>query len=102
MFNTSPVIVEKIRSLSQDFGMTDQAIADEIGYHRVSVQRIRKQYGIGRKNLSNKVDKEVTCPVCGGTYVIKRSGIPMICCPKCQEEYNKKIAEEYGVTESGD
>jgi ribosomal protein L37AE/L43A len=97
MFNTSPVIVEKIRSLSQDEGLKDSEIAEIINYNRVSVQRIRKQYNIPTYNPDNRKDKAVMCPQCNQAYYIRRNQSPMICCPKCQEEANKKIAELYKI-----
>lgn len=98
MFNTSPVIVEKIRSLSQDEGLKDSEIALKIGYNRVSIQRIRKQYGIPTYNTDNRKDKAVMCPQCGNAYYIRRNQSAMVCCPKCQQIMNKKIADLYRGT----
>lgn len=94
-FNTSPVIVDKIRFLSQEEGLKDSEIAEKIGYNRVSVQRIRKQYNIPTWNPANRKDKAIMCPQCGKAYYIRRNQPPMICCPECQDKANHIIADTY-------
>lgn len=92
--NTSPVIVNEIRRLSQEEGLKDAEIADIIQYNRVSVQRIRNEYGIPVYNKSKRKDKKVRCPMCGEDYFIRRSENPGICCFKCALEAEKRIMTE--------
>lgn len=92
---TSPVIVNEIRRLSQEEGLKDYEIADIIKYNRVSIQRIRNEYGIPTYNKDMRKDKRVFCPQCGGDYFIRRNERPGICCPKCAEEANARIQAQY-------
>ena len=90
--NTSPIIVEKIRQLSQDEGLKDSEIAEIIKYNRVTVQKIRKNYNIPTYNKDNRKDKEAICPQCNSIYYIRRCEVPKVCCPICEKEFNQKIA----------
>lgn len=92
---TSPIIVNEIRRLSQEEGLKDSEIADIIKYNRVSIQRIRNENGIPTYNKDVRKDKNVICPQCGNGYLIRRNEKPGICCPKCEEEMNRKIQEQY-------
>jgi rubrerythrin len=92
--NTSPIIVEKIRQLSQGEGLKDNEIAEIIKYNRVTVQKIRKAYNIPTYNKDMRKDKEAICPQCGNIYYIRRSEVPKICCPICEKKYEKDM-EEY-------
>lgn len=93
--NTSPIIVNEIRRLSQEEGLKDGEVADIIKYNRVSVQRIRKEYGIPNYNKSVRKDKKVGCPQCGKPYMIRRNEKPGICCPDCAVKATKAIEEQY-------
>ena len=87
--NTSPIIVEKIRQLSQGEGLKDNEIAEIIKYNRVTVQKIRKAYNIPTYNKDMRKDKAVICPNCKSTYYIRRKEEPGICCPACAVKINK-------------
>lgn len=93
--NTSPIIINEIRRLSQEEGLKDSEIADIIKYNRVSVQRIRQENGIPTYNKSVRKDKEVLCPQCARHYFIRRNEKPGICCPDCMTRLNKQIEENY-------
>ena len=95
MSETSPIIVNEIRRLSQEEGLKDAEIADVIKYNRVSIQRIRNEHNIPTYNKDVRKDKKVICPQCGGDYLIRRNEKPRICCPKCAEIANAKIEEQY-------
>ncbi len=93
--NTSPVIVNEIRRLSQEEGLKDSEIADIIKYNRVSVQRIRQENGIPVYNKDVRKDKKVGCPQCDQTYLIRRNEKPGICCPDCAIKATQAIEEQY-------
>ena len=88
MRRTSPLIVNEVKRLSQEEGMYDEEIAEAIGYHRVTVQRIRKEYGIPKYNINKRKDKETVCPYCEKVYLIRRDETPGICCPECVPKVN--------------
>lgn len=94
---TRPIIVNEIRRLSQEEGLNDAEIAKEIGYNRVSVNRIRTEYGIPVCNKDNRKDRKCTCPQCGDTYFIRRCEKPGICCPACAMKAEQGIHEQYAV-----
>ena len=52
------LIVEQIMKLSQDEGLSDAEIAEQLGYARGSIQRIRKTHNIPTANMENRKDKE--------------------------------------------
>ena len=89
MIGTSPLIVNEIRRLSQEEGLRDGEIAEAIKYNRVSVQRIREEYGIPKYNISMRKDKKVKCCWCGKEYMIRRCEHESICCPECAAEIEK-------------
>lgn len=95
--NTKQIIVDEIKRLSQEEGLKDNEIAELIGYHKVSVARIRKEYNIPKCNMSNRKDKEVICPLCHKKYFIRRNEKYGIGCHECMtllEEKAKKLALE--------
>lgn len=92
--NTSPIIVEEIRKLSQEEGLKDHEIADIIKYNRVTIQKLRKLNGIPTCNLQMRKDKSVVCPQCFQSYYIRRCEKPGVCCPQCAELINKKIQQD--------
>ena len=95
VMNTSPVIINEIRRLSQEEGLKDSEIADIIKYNRVSVQRIRNENNIPTYNKERRQDKDVVCPQCFKHYFIRRCEKPSICCPECASRLNQKIIDEY-------
>ena len=95
MSETSPIIVNEIRRLSQEEGLKDAEIADIIKYNRVSIQRIRNEHNIPTYNKDMRKDKRAVCPQCGNEYFIRSIEKPGICCPKCAEIANAKIKEQY-------
>lgn len=95
MRNTSPIIVNEIRRLSQEEGLRDSEIAEIIKYNRVSIQRIRQDYGIPTYNIENRKDKDCVCPQCGNHYLIRRCEKPGICCPDCEKAFNQMIHVQY-------
>ena len=62
MSETSPIIVNEIRRLSQEEGLKDAEIADIIKYNRVSIQRIRNEHNIPTYNKDMRKDKRAVCP----------------------------------------
>jgi len=93
--NTSPIIINEIKRLSQEEGLKDSEIADIIKYNRVSVQRIRQENNIPTYNKSVRKDKKVICPQCGKSYLIRRCEKPGICCPECAVILDNKIRVQY-------
>ncbi len=51
---TSPIIVNEIRRLSQEEGLTDSEIAEIVRYNRVTIQRIRKDNDIPTYNKEKR------------------------------------------------
>ena len=97
MRNTSPILVNEIRRLSQEEGLRDSEIGDIIGYHRISIQRIREKYNIPIYNIEMRKDCEKKCPMCKKIYYIRRKDKkePNICCPECAEKYEEMIANRF-------
>lgn len=81
---TKQFIVDEIRRLSQDEGMTDAEIAEELGYRRESIARIRRQQDIPRYVLGNRRDKLCKCMVCDRQFYIRRCEPDRIACPECE------------------
>lgn len=79
-----PLVVEEIRRLSQEEGLTDGEIAERLGLSRATVNRARQKYGIPRANLQERRDKEYVCNRCGQTVVIKRKERRQKYCPTCK------------------
>lgn len=48
--HTSEFVINEIRRLSQEEGYKDNEIADVIGYHRITILRIRQKNGIPSYN----------------------------------------------------
>lgn len=95
MRETSPIIVNEIRRLSQEEGLKDSEIADIIKYNRVSVQRIRTEHDIPTYKKEMRKDKRAVCPQCGKAYFIRRIEKPGICCPDCVTAMTQKIENQY-------
>lgn len=93
---TSPIIVNEIRRLSQEEGLKDTEIAEIIQYNRISIQRIRQEFGIPTYNKMMRKDKRVVCPQCKKEYFIRRCEKDnKICCPECEKKININIDSEY-------
>lgn len=95
MSETSPIIVNEIRRLSQEEGLKDAEIADIIKYNRVSIQRIRNEHNIPTYNKDMRKDKRAVCPQCGNEYFIRRIEKPGICCPTCITAMTQRIENQY-------
>lgn len=81
-----PVLVEEIRRLSQDEGLTDKEIADIFGCSRATINRTRQKHGIPTANLENRKDKQYTCRFCEKTVVIRRKERKKKYCDDCREQ----------------
>jgi len=95
------LIVEQIRRMSQEEGLSDSEIGEQLGYARVSVQRIRKTNNIPIANRENRKDKPCKCMKCDKEFFIKRNESDKIFCPECEitesAKYNKMLADK-GIT----
>lgn len=89
--NISPVTV---KHLSQEEGLFDYEIADQLGCHRVTVTRIRARYKIPRPNLNNRKDKKQVCKRCGLVTYIRRKERIRKYCPRCQRIRNEERKEQ--------
>lgn len=77
------LIVKEIVRLSQDEGLHEHEIAEEIGCGRSTVARYRKKYDIPKANLSNRKDKIFYCCRCGKKVVIRRFEKKRLYCEEC-------------------
>ena len=50
-----PMVVEAVKKLSQEYGLSDQEIADMLGCCRATVQRARAKHGIP---IANRVARK--------------------------------------------
>ena len=101
MGGTKPIIINKIKKLSQEEGLKDSEIADIINYNRVSVARIRKEHGIPSYNINNRKDKKAVCPQCKSEYFVRRCEKPGICCPDCAKKINRKLNRKFRIMKQG-
>lgn len=81
-----PYLVDKIKHLSQDEGLSDKEIADILGCSRATVNRTRRAYAIPTANLQNRRDKHYTCTFCGEVVVIARKDRKKKYCDDCRKE----------------
>lgn len=99
------LVVDEIRKLSQDYGLTDVEIAELLGVSRVTVCRVRRENGIPRANRQNRMDKQYTCMRCHKVVTIPRKERKQRYCPECKaavelekrqkrREYSRKKAQE--------
>ena len=65
------LIIEQITRLSQQEGLSDSEIGEQLGYARGSIQRIRKAYNIPVANKNNRKDKPCKCMKCDKIFDIK-------------------------------
>ena len=89
------LIVEQITRLSQQEGLNDSEIAEQLGYARGSIQRIRRAYNIPVANKENRKDKPCKCMKCSNEFYIRRNESDKIFCPECEitenAAYNKML-----------
>lgn len=78
------MVVDEIRRLSQEEGLSDVEIAQILGISRVTVCRVRKQYGIPRANRANRKDKVYVCAECKREIAIARKERKQRYCPECK------------------
>ena len=92
------LIVEQIAKLSQEEGLNDSEIGEQLGYARGSIQRIRRAYDIPVANKLNRKDKPCKCMKCNKQFFIRRIESDKIYCPECEETeikiYNKMLANK--------
>lgn len=95
-------VVNEIRRLATEEGLNDGEIADIIGCHRVSVNRIRTKNGIPKADYSMRKDKKTVCPQCLNTYFIRRNEKPGVACPECARKHELEIIEKYKQMKDGE
>lgn len=88
-------VVNEIRRLAVEEGLNDKEIAEIIGCHRVSVNRIRSKHGIPKADYSIRKDKKIICPQCRKEYFIRRNEKPGVACPECARKHELEIIEKY-------
>lgn len=92
------LIIEQIRRLSQEEGLNDFEIGEQLGYARGSIQRIRRTYNIPVANKENRKDKSCKCMKCDKTFYIRRYESDKIFCPECEitesAKYNKMLNDK--------
>lgn len=87
---TNPIIVKEVIRLSQEEGYSDEEIAEEIGYTRAHVCRIRLAYDIPKRVLENRKDKRFVCPLCNKVTHIRRKESGRVCCDDCVNELEQE------------
>lgn len=89
------LIVEQIIKLSQEEGLNDSEIGEQLGYARGSIQRIRRTHNIPVANKDNRKDKSCKCMRCDNTFYIRRHESDKLFCPECEvienDNYNKML-----------
>lgn len=85
---TKEFIVNEIRRLSQEEGLNDIEVGSRLGYARGSVQRIRRQNGIPKNDVSKRKDKPCMCMKCEKIFHIRRCESDKIVCLECEEQLN--------------
>ena len=92
------LIVEQITKLSQEEGLNDSEIGEQLGYARGSIQRIRRTYNIPTANKENRKDKTCKCMKCNNFFLIRRCESDKIFCPECEitenARYNKMLNDK--------
>lgn len=92
------LIVEQITKLSQEEGLNDSEIGEQLGYARGSIQRIRRTYNIPIANKENRKDKTCKCMKCNNFFLIRRCESDKIFCPECEitenARYNKMLNDK--------
>lgn len=80
-----PIDVSVITHLSQEEGLIDREIAEQLDCHRVTITRIRSRHNIPRPNLANRKDKVQICKRCGKEDVLRRKQRIKKYCKDCQK-----------------
>lgn len=92
------LIVEQITRLSQQEGLSDSEIGEQLGYARGSIQRIRRTHNIPVANKNNRKDKPCKCMKCDKMFDIRRCESDKIFCPECEitesAAYNKMLNDK--------
>lgn len=92
------LIVEQIIKLSQEEGLNDSEIGEQLGYARGSIQRIRRTYDIPIANKENRKDKSCKCMKCEKQFFIRRCESNKIFCSDCEivenDKYNKMLRDK--------
>ena len=92
------LIVEQITRLSQQEGLNDSEIGEQLGYARGSIQRIRRTYNITVANKENRKDKPCKCMKCNKEFYIRRCESDKLFCPECEitenTAYNKMLNDK--------
>ena len=92
------LVVEQILKLSQEEGLSDSEIAEQLGYARGSIQRIRRMHNIPIANKDNRKDKPCKCMKCSKEFYIRRTESNKIFCPNCEiiesVRYNKMLNDK--------
>lgn len=76
-------IINEIKFLSEELGLTDGEIAERLGYARGSIQRIRKQNGILKYDKNKRVTKACRCKKCGKIFYIGKEEVENLFCYDC-------------------
>ncbi len=90
--------IDEVIRLSQDEGLFDHEISDQLGCHRVTITRIRQRHHIPRPNLRNRKDKEQECKKCGKITLLRRKQrITKYCdhCKQVQEALRREKKRQY-------
>ena len=94
------LIVEQITRLSQQEGLNDSEIGEQLGYARGSIQRIRRTYNIPVANKENRKDKLCKCMKCDKKFYIRRGESDNLFCPECEITENAaydKMLNDKGI-----
>lgn len=84
---------DDVRRLSQDEGLFDHEIADQLNTYRVKVTRSRQKNNIPRPNLANRKDKEHRCRRCGEVHLIRRKDRAQGYCDTCKPLAREELLE---------
>ena len=86
--------INRIRYLSQELGLFDDEIAEQMDVHRVTVNRVRIKHNIPRPNLSNRVDKKQVCKRCGQVDLIPRHVRRRNLCVLCKSDSLQELQQK--------
>lgn len=86
-----PVIVDMVKNLSQNEGLKDHEIADQMNLSRETVARIRSIHGVPKANLKKRMDKTYHCIGCDKDHTIRREERKPIYCPDCTYRINNHL-----------
>jgi hypothetical protein len=77
-------VVNEIRRLSQEQGLNDGEISQQLGVSRATVNRARSAFEIPRANLENRRDKDYVCNRCEAVTLVPRKERRAKYCPTCK------------------